>query len=186
MQGTRSAIASLVVLSLVALPATTLGQASEQSPIDTDVPVYVTWEGAPDYFFSVDVPEEVFPWGERALDGVHVSIKASDPRVSGEQIIVGASDYPVIEADGGRGTSLVRIENADGAWQGPVIEVDMPDNLVIRYGWLMGEGDYEGLSYFTSYHDDTYSDVRNGQGMIWPGEPPLVPDAALLGADPLD
>ena len=186
MQGTRSAIASLVALSLVALPATTLGQASEGAAVDADAPVFVTWEGGLDYFFTVDVPEEVLPWGERGHSGLHVSFKASDPRVSGEQISVGLYDYPVIEADGGRGTQVVRIENADGAWQGPVTSVDFPSDLTVEHGWLTGEGAYEGLSFFYSYHDDTASDVHTGQGMIWPGEPPPVPDAALLDADPLD
>ena len=185
MQGTRSAIGSLLALTLLALPATTLGQTSDQAMDDTDAPVYVTWEGAPDYFFSLDVPEVKFPWGERGHNGLVVSFKASDPRVSGEQTIVSTTDYPVIEADGGRHTLLVRIENADGAWQGPVTGVDLPDNLVVESGWLTGEGGYEGLSFFYSYHSDTASDVHQGQGVIWPGEPPSPPDAALLDEDPL-
>lgn len=186
MQGIRSAIGSLLAVTLVALPATALGQSSDQAVVETDAPVHVTWEGVLDYNFGVDVPEEEFPWGERGHSGVHVSFKASDPRVSGEQIIVSVDDYPAIEADGGRHSLLVRIENADGAWQGPVTGVDLPDYLVVESGWLTGEGDYEGLSFFYSYHDDTASDIHTGQGMIWPGEPPPPPDAALLDADPLD
>jgi hypothetical protein len=188
MQGTRSAVGILAALCLLALPATASGQTSEQAAVDTDVPVYVTWEGAPDYWFSVDMPAEVHAWGERGYQGLRVSMAASDQRVSGEQITVAVEDSASSEeaVDLGRGTRLMRIENAEGAWQGPVTAVSLPDGLWVRYGWLTGEGAYEGLSYFYSYHDDTASDVHHGQGMIWPGEPPTVPDPALLDADPLN
>ena len=189
MQGTRIAIGSLLAVSLLALPASTLGQTSEQVTVDAGAPVYVTWKGAADYWFAGAMPEaEVHAWGERGYDALHVSMTASDPRVSGEQIIVSIVDSPASEEAGdlGRSTELVRIENAEGAWQGSVTSVLFPDYLWVQNGWLTGEGAYEGLSYFYSYHDDTASDIHTGQGMIWPGPPPPVPDAALLDADPLN
>ena len=188
MQGTRTAIGSLVVLSLLALPATTFGQEAEQPPVDSNLPVYVTWEGAFGYSFPIDVPDEVHAWGERTGVGVHVILKASDPRVSGEQVWASVHDSSTTEdPDGpGRSTTLTRIENEAGAWQGPITEVTLADYLTVQYGWLTGEGTYDGLSFFYSYHDDTASDVRNGQGVIWPGPPPPIPVAPLLDADPLD
>jgi len=188
MQGTRSVLGSLLALSLLALPATASGQTSEGATVDGDAPVYVTWRGTYDYEFGVDVPEEEFPWGERGHSGLHVSMNASDSRVSGEQIFVFVDDIAASEEAGdlGRSTIFVRIENAEGAWQGPLTAVMFPDNLSVESGWLTGEGAYEGLSYFYSYHDDTASDIHTGQGVIWPGEPPPIPDAALLQADPLD
>lgn len=188
MQGTRIAIGSLVVLSLLALPATTFGQETEQPPVDPNLPVFVTWKGAPDYFFPVDVPTEAHAWGERTGGGVHVSLKASDPRVSGEQITVSIEDSSISNdaAVLGRNTSLMRIENEEGAWQGPVTWVILADYLDVQNGWLTGEGAYEGLSFFYSYYDDTASDVHTGQGVIWPGPPPPIPDVSLLDADPLD
>ncbi len=165
MQGTRPAIGSLVALSLLVLPATALGQTSERVAVDTNTPVYLTWEGALDYGFSVGVPAEVHDWGERDHDGLRITFKASDPRVSGEQTAVYSGDSSSAErGDLGRGTALVRIENADGAWQGPVTVVDLPDYMTIENGWLTGEGAYEGLSFFYSYHDDTASDVHTGEG----------------------
>ena len=77
---------------------------------------------------------------------------------------------------------LRRIENDDGAWQGPLTEVRFADGTVVNYGWLEGEGAYEGLSFFTSWHGPSGTRIRKGEGLIWPGDPPPAPDPALLEA----
>ena len=64
-----------------------------------------------------------------------------------------------------RQTSLVRIENDEGAWQGPLTNVFLPDETWIQYGWLTGEGAYEGLSFFTSFRGDQGVSHHIGEGV---------------------
>ena len=87
-----------------------------------------------------------------------------------------------------RHTSLVRIENDAGAWQGPLTNVFLPDQFLpdqpwVQYGWLKGEGAYEGLkSFFTSFRGHAGDPHHIGEGMSGRGDPPPVPDPALLEA----
>jgi|GEM_PF-3185818 len=189
MRTARTIAGSVLTLSLLAVPCGTAGQSSDELPADGNedaAPVHVTWTGAYGWSFPVDQPDEVFPWGIREHTGWHLSSYTSDdPRISGEVTYLGATDSPSSPEAGdlARETQLMRIENELGAWQGPVTVVVFPDYLQVSYGWLKGEGAYEGLYYFTSYYDDTASDIHKGQGVIWPGEPPPVPDASLLAAE---
>jgi hypothetical protein len=188
MRSTRMLAGIALILSVVALPGGAMGQSADDRPADGDTtPVYVTWTGAYGYSFPLDVEPVDFPWGTRTFQGIHVTQTADDPRVSGEviELIVGDGELLPTKPDQvSRFTSLMRIENDEGAWQGPLTTVLLPDYLQITYGWLKGEGAYEGLSFFTSYRDDTASDIHKGEGMIWPGDPPPVPDPTLLDAAP--
>ena len=61
--------------------------------------------------------------------------------------------------------------------RGEVLEVRYPDGSGLLSGWLRGDGAYAGFSCFI---DITTTDApgREVQVVIWPGEPPLVPDVA--------
>ena len=190
MRSIRTSAALVLILSLMALPGGAMGQSADEVPGDSDggtAPVYVTWTGAYGYGFPVDIEPEEFPWGTRTYEGIASTQTADDPRVSGEvvELMVGEGELMQMKVDDvGRYTVLMRIENDEGAWQGPVTTVLLPDYLQISYGWLKGEGAYDGLSYFHSYRDDTASDIHKGDGMIWPGDPPPTPDPALLDSAP--
>jgi len=176
MRTARTVVASVLTLSLLAVPGGAAGQSDDETALAANE------AAAP----PVDQPDEVFPWGIREHTGLHLSSYTSDdPRISGEVTYLGATDSPSSPEAGdlARETQLMRIENELGAWQGPVTVVVFPDYLQVSYGWLKGEGAYEGLYYFESYYDDTASDIHEGQGMIWPGEPPPVPDPALLASE---
>jgi hypothetical protein len=148
----------ILALSLLALSSATIGQSPVAAPVDdnsADEPVYVTWSG--DFAAFLDVPAEPqqFPWGFRMLEGNRAVQTSEDPRISGDYTTVDLVDRANADK---RQTSLVRIENDEGAWQGPLTNVFLPDETWIQYSWLTGEG------------------------VIWPGDPPPAPDAALLEA----
>ncbi|MFO7531736.1 MAG: hypothetical protein R6W93_04690 [Candidatus Limnocylindrales bacterium] len=109
---------------------------------------------------------------------------SENPRISGDYTIVylGDGPFPAESGQSSRFTSLVRIENDEGAWQGPLTIVWLPDLTWVEQGWLKGEGAYEGLSFFTSFRGSAESPSHVGEGVIWPGDPPPEPDAALLEA----
>ena len=187
MRSARTFFGIILTLSLLALPGGATGQSSDATPVDDNAatePVYVTWSG--DYAGWLDVPGETedFPGFFRMFEGNRATQTSEDPRISGEYTSVYLVDRTGADR---RHTSLVRLENDEGAWQGPLTNVFLPDQLQpdqlwVQYGWLKGEGAYEGLSFFTSGQFDGGSASHEGQGMIWPGDPPPVPDSALLEA----
>ncbi len=187
MRSTRASFGIILTLFLLALPIGATGQSSAEEPVDDSEatgPVYVTWSG--DFAGFLDVPGEPqqFPWGSRAYHGNRATQTSEDPRISGDFTVVylGDGPWPAQAGESSRFTSLVRIENDDGAWQGPLTDVFLPDQVWIQYGWLTGEGAYEGLSFFTSFRGHTDAAHHNGEGVIWPGGPPPEPDVALLEA----
>ena len=182
MRTARTSLGIILALSLLALPSAAISQSPDAAPADDNAaaePVYVTWSG--DFTGSLDVPMEPqqFPWGFRMLEGNRAVQTSEDPRISGDLTSVDLVDRAHADK---RQTSLVRIENEEGAWQGPLTNVFLPDDTWIQYGWLTGEGAYEGLSFFTSFRGDQGVVRHIGEGVIWPGDPPPAPDAALLEA----
>ena len=94
-----------------------------------------------------------------------------DPRVSGTMEYVHNSDD-----HGGMGPTwgTLRLENDNGAWEGVVSGYwYAPETRTA--GWLVGEGAYEGLSY---YHESV---LEHGyltigmSGIIYSGDPPEDP-----------
>ena len=182
MRSTRTFVGLVLTLSLLAVPIGATGQSSDEAPVDANAatePVYVTWSG--DYAGWLDVPGETeyFPGCFRMFEGNRATQTSEDPRISGEYTTVYIVDRAGVDR---RHTSLVRIENDEGAWQGPLTNVFLPDQLWVQYGWLKGEGAYEGLSFFTSGQFDAGDPRHEGEGMIWPGDPPPEPDPGLLEA----
>ena len=77
---------------------------------------------------------------------------------------------------GGMGPTwgTLRLENEDGAWEGVVSGYwYAPETRTA--GWLVGEGAYEGLSY---YHESVLEHgylTISMSGIIYPGDPPEDP-----------
>lgn len=187
MRSARRLVGILLALSLLALPGAATAQSSDEPPpagSQSDAPVYVTWTGIASSVFDVPEEPETFPWGTRQHYGVHARQTSDDPRISGRVTDLYLGDGPLYHTPGelSRWTVLRRIENDDGAWQGPRTEVHFPDGTWVSYGWLEGEGAYEGLRLFTSWRGPGAGSSRKGEGMIWPGDPPPAPDPALLEA----
>jgi len=94
----------------------------------------------------------------------------SDPRVSGVgHVIIDADDYG---AETGPEWGTFRLENDEGAWQGPVSGFHSSADSHVA-GWLQGEGAYAGLSYYYEIvldHDGYASAAVTG--IIYPGDPP--------------
>jgi len=59
-----------------------------------------------------------------------------------------------------------RIENADGAWEGPFTGAEYPDERSPDIVWLVGEGAYEGLTAFVHEASGPI------EGVIVPGPQP--------------
>jgi len=119
---------------------------------------------------------------ELEVDGVLerlVRVDTSEPRAKGE-----ARQVLHIEAAPGAGlqrsTGVMRLENEWGAWEGVVRGARYPDGSELEYGWLAGQGTYEGFSYFHSTRVHPAETERTVEGAIWPGEPPPMPDLSLL------
>ncbi len=106
-------------------------------------------------------------------------VDSLDVRVSGE-----ARQVLHIEAAPGvglqRSIGTMRLENEWGAWEGVVSGVRYPDGSELDYGWLRGQGNYAGFSYFHSTQGHATEAARAVEGAIWPGEPPPMPDPSLL------
>jgi hypothetical protein len=187
MRSARTSFGIILTLSLLALPIGATGQSPDAAPVDGNEaaePVYVTWSGDFAGFLNVPGEPQQFPWGSREYHGNRAIQTSEDPRISGDYTIVylGDGPWPARAGESSRFTSLVRIENDEGAWQGPVTIVWLPDLTWVEYGWLTGESAYEGLSFFTSFRGSADAARHVGEGVIWPGGPPPAPDVALLEA----
>ena len=107
----------------------------------------------------------------------------TDPRLRGTLYVYGnADEYVHPGFDTGRdwavASIVLRIENAEGAWQGSGHEVSVPDIPVLEWSVavLTGEGAYDGL---TAVVGGTWSDDPCGselRGLIFAGEPPPMPE----------
>ena len=91
----------------------------------------------------------------------------NDPRVSGTHTATWSMD--VWEGAAGVQWGTARLENAGGAWEGPlsgVYSAERGDTIMI---WYTGTGGYHGLAYFELW---TGQEPWQIQGQIFPGEPP--------------
>lgn len=137
------------------------------------------------YFTATDTPisSGTFDWvpgpGYTEAAGVAAvtDFVASDPRISGEATWTSTVRfYPYGEAGGidpAVWSSVVRIENADGAWVGTITGYRDPDDVTREWNVVTGEGAYDGLTaVFRFVAEDGY------EGVIVPGGLPSVPEAA--------
>jgi len=127
--------------------------------------------------------EDVVPPSTTTVDGVEqireafatYDFKMSDPRVSGtfKTLGVAMDVYPdglyVVQGPG-------RLENAAGAWAGSMSGAYEPTMGWQVFGWLAGEGDYEGLTFYCHWSSADLGDgVWEVDGVVFAGSPPLVP-----------
>jgi hypothetical protein len=101
--------------------------------------------------------------------GSNIQMEMSDPRVSGEvRFLHHADDYGRVGVEWG----TYRLENDEGAWQGPVSGFYGPRETRTS-GWLAGEGAYEGLTYYLESVIDHGTLIMTINGMVYPGAPPM-------------
>jgi hypothetical protein len=107
----------------------------------------------------------------------------NDPRISGLATnVINAVEYP----EGALGDSptgevgivqsrLTRVENDAGAWVGTLHNIQLDDPAwEVSAGWLVGEGDYEGLM---AYVVTEYENNFKVGGYISPDGAPPAPEA---------
>ena len=94
----------------------------------------------------------------------------SDPRVSGTATMTTLN----VERDEATSNASIwgtmRVENDGGAWEGPHSGVNR-DGTFIATGWLAGDDDYAGLTYYL-HSAGTDTGTRVEEGMIYGGSPP--------------
>jgi hypothetical protein len=91
----------------------------------------------------------------------------SDARATGTGTISGDADmYGSVGPQWG----TYRLENADGAWEGPWTGMLPNAGAVTQVtAWLVGSGAYEGWTYYLYARGTGTVDV---EGIIYPGAPP--------------
>ena len=98
---------------------------------------------------------------------VECTEETNDPRVSGTHTATWNMD--VWEGAAGVQWGTARLENAGGAWEGPlsgVYSAERGDTIMV---WYTGTGGYHGLAYFELW---TGQEPWKIQGQIFPGDPP--------------
>jgi hypothetical protein len=80
---------------------------------------------------------------------------ADDPRFSGESKVIWNLDAVMLPGSGRAEivAARERIENADGAWEGTVTELQFGSDTVVVSGWFMGEGAYDSLAAYVVIND---------------------------------
>jgi hypothetical protein len=131
---------------------------------------YVTTEPASFDVGSVTRTETLYS----ARDGVAVHMTEwSDPRVSGTWTVAFNVDQDAATRHGIQwGTA--RIENDGGTWEGPFTGMEYEPYLM-NAGWMTGDGDYAGYTFYWEGDAEQLGDVRTLHGVIYKGEPPPMP-----------
>ena len=91
----------------------------------------------------------------------------NDPRVTGTGVIHGENDsYGSVGPQWG----TYRLENAEGAWEGPWTGALWGDGMVSDVtAWLVGSGAYDGYTYY--FHARGANPMKV-EGIVFPGSPP--------------
>ena len=102
-----------------------------------------------------------------------ITWEASDPRLSG-QGTRSANWNESVTTGTGIGTSTYVLVNPDGRWLGSgsfaQAEGEMSEMVVLH-----GEGAYDGLTA-SVFHQTDFSSPHTFAGVIFPGEPPTIPE----------
>ena len=178
MRTNRSAIASLLALSLAIVPATVA-----VAEADGELTTPSHWTGTETQGPNFAVPDGDVGFSDssyRTTIGLTYTAEADDPRASGDISIVLVYDWSST-VDLGRATGLARLVNEGGSFEGPINVVYYDDGSEFRMALMEGKDGYEGLSYsMTNFLDASGS--GKSQGLIWEGEPPALPSADQLPA----
>ena len=181
----RTPIFAAIVLGLLAGSA--VGVAA-QDATDPMAPSFFTGDGGLDASYAVET-------SETRPDGVVVETfvlsarwATNDPRIDGLMTNSGTSldyregalsDSPT-GLTGAISSSLVRVLNDDGAWEGTLDFLTMQEVGTSQgSGWLVGEGAYEGLMAYVVI--DYNSPCCQMSGHITPEGPPPVPETLPEG-----
>jgi len=92
----------------------------------------------------------------------------SDPRVTGTgSLLLTIDEYGTVGTEWG----TYRLENAGGAWEGPVAGAGWGGGEAGTVsGWLPGSGSYEGYTYYIRVRSSGLQTELSG--VIYPGSPP--------------
>jgi hypothetical protein len=104
------------------------------------------------------------------LQGLELSTSdvMSDPRVNGTgRAFIAAHDYGDIGPEWG----TFRLENDEGAWEGPMSGFNMGTDTHM-VAWLEGEGAYDGYTYYYETVVSNVGMVGPVEGIIYRGDPP--------------
>lgn len=157
-------VAATLLTALLATGAIVAGQSPSLVPPGVQPPSFFTGtqgespEGACQL---ADPPSEVVD-GVEQVRGVSwgcQTVTTDDPRFSGATKFIWNTDAVNTPA-GNHEISAVRqrIENAAGAWEGTLTELQVGSEFHEATGWFLGEGAYDGLvAYF----------VSTGAGEVW-------------------
>ena len=107
-----------------------------------------------------------------------LEIEVDDPRVDGRAIQQLEASFPAAEMYHYGGT--MRLENAWGAWEGPVEIIGYPTGEEVEMATLTGIDAYEGFTFHYTHRHLPAEAERRVEGAIWPDEPPPVADPSLL------
>jgi hypothetical protein len=101
-----------------------------------------------------------------------ISVRLSDSRGSG-QATMHVSEVATTEGLIGFQWGTLRIENADGAWEGPFRGACWGDPRGETDGtaWMIGSGAYEGLTFYLHFRGHTTAPAEL-TGVILPAPPP--------------
>ncbi len=178
MRRVRMTLIGILALVLSAAPVVALAQTPEE--VDPTVLMFTTISETLDQDVIVSGTIEQFIGGNRAVHQLTGTIASEDPRLAGDPEAVYTLEWNR-SANLRRGSGIVRIVNADGAWEGPFTLVEVPDGPTLNHGTLVGEGAYSGL---TRYEFHTESDACQPTNcvdvMVWPGELPPLPDTVSM------
>jgi hypothetical protein len=147
----------------------TVPAAATAEPSAATGAVHVT--GTETVHSNVDVDSQERVGDILKVRGVHAITDevASDPRVSGSGTLFANVD--VYGMDGPQWGTL-RIENDGGAWEGTWRGVKYGGIVDSGSAWLVGSGDYEGLTYYYSFGGGNTDLVLETEGLIFPGGAP--------------
>ena len=138
--------------------------------------VYVTWVSDGEVNFDLGtetVTETLYSSRDGVFDG---PVEFSDPRVSGQWTT--SPYHQDVDTSTGQGImwGMLRIENDDGTWEGPMsgITYETPDGgFYTIESWLTGAGDYAGHAFFfQEERDRAVNPPRVFRGIIYKGQPP--------------
>ena len=164
------ALGASVALISVPLGRSTAPAPGQPAAEEPERPVVVSGTAAD--IRLVDMCDEVLDSDPPMLTG-NTSVsepEMDDPRVSGTYLLVQNG-----QNRGGAGPmwGTMRVENEDGAWEGPVSGY-WTDSDTHFSGCLAGEASYEGLTYCLRTAADVYALKVQVDGLIYEGSAPPV------------
>jgi len=182
--GMRGLVVAGIALAVTGAPGAEVSAAEEPPPDDVAVSVV----GTSTLVGQLEPGTTSFEGGVlRTRGSILITIEeSSDPRASGRATIrLDIDAYPGPGGMAGAAAAQVRygemrLENADGAWQG-WFTGRLNGSRFIQTYWLAGESAYEGLSYVVTAGGN--GNVWLSDGLIYPG---VLPPVGSINRLPVD